>query len=114
MESARNEDVAAVRATFARTVEALLRVGRRHAGDARQPAVERAVEDGEALPAQRADVELIRNPRCEAHDLLDGWLSGDRDGNGPAHREPEQDDARRAHLGDGCARILDARLESPP
>ena len=96
VERAGNEDVAAVGATLAGTVEALLRVRRGHAGDSRQPAVERPVEDGEPLASERADVELIRDPRREAHDLLDGWFVRDRDGNRPAHREPEQDDARRA------------------
>ena len=72
------------------------------------------MEDGEPLASERADVELIRDPRREAYDLLDDRFVRNRDGDRPAHREPEQDDARRADLRHGRARVVDARLEAPP
>ena len=75
-----------------------------------QPAVERAVEDVEPLPAERRETEPLGDPRRQAEHALDGRLAADRDRDGAAHREAEQERPLGARL-DGLARILDAPVE---
>ena len=58
-----DEDVAALRAAGLCALEACARVARGHAGNTRQPAVERAVEDRESLAMQACKIELLGNPR---------------------------------------------------
>src|SRR4029077_6768402 len=51
-----DEDVPALRAAGPRALEACARVARGHAGNPRQPAVERAVEDREPLAMQAREI----------------------------------------------------------
>ena len=77
-----------------RPLEAAARARRRDARDPGQPAVERAVQHGEAPAAQRSSVEPVGDPRREAEHALDARLVGARDRDRAAHREAEQQRAR--------------------
>ena len=89
MQRTGDEDVRALRSALAGAVEAFARVRGRDAGDAGKPAVERAVDHREPLPAKRRTFSWS-GPRREADDLLDARLVGARDRDRASHGEAER------------------------
>ena len=77
-------------------------------------AVERAVQDIEPASAERLDREPVGDPRREAEHTLNARVVGDRDRDGTAHREAEQERALGAELVDRRACIVDAHVEAVP
>ena len=98
----------------ARPLEALARARRAHAGDSRKPAVQRPVHDVEALAAQPVEPDAVGQPRSQPEHALDTRGVGALHRHGPAHREAEQERARRARLHDGGPCILLAPVERAP
>ena len=90
----RNERVLAFGAERSRALEAASRARGRDAGNAREPAVERPVQHGEAAAAQRGRARPLGEPRRETDDGLDG-----RRRRRPAPRRPRPSRSRAA----GCA-----------
>ena len=114
VQGAWDEPVAALDAEPARPLEALARARRAHAGDSRKPAVQRPVHDVEALAAQPVEPDAVGQPRSQPEHALDTRGVGALHRHGPAHREAEQERARRARLHDGGPCILLAPVERAP
>ena len=89
MHRSRDERVVALDTERAGTLEAGAGMAGRDAGDAREVAVEVAVDDREAAATQTLERQLGRNPGRQADDLLDRRLGGGLDRHGSAHREAE-------------------------
>ena len=112
VDRARDERVARLDAERARALEAAARARRRDAGDAGQPAVERAVEDAQPPAAQRLEREPVGDPGREAEHRLDGRRLGGPHGDGAAHREAERGASARAPSASIAARASSTHQSS--
>ena len=87
---------------------------RADARDPRQGPVERPVDHGEPLAAERREVERVGEPRVHAGDRGDPLVVGHAHADGAAHREAEHERSLRVDRVQRCESVRLAQVEPLP